>query len=629
MPVGPWTARTELRPDLRRRIAVGLAVGALAVGSVVGLVVAGGPTDPTDAVPGVGSSEPTGVEAADPPSPSDEPFVRVDRSATTATSPGSAGGASSAGRESPAATSTAVAGGAADPTVPPATPPPQDSDAPSVVARPVPDAQPAERPPPAPAPWWASSTATTAAGLVSTDVGCAAGLDAAGLDAFFAGRVGPVLGWDYQHVYELGGGRFLWIFQDTFVDHSGGATTLGQSSFVHNAALLQEGSCFRLLHRGTAGRPQPFELGAGSRTLSTWYWPMGGEVHGGRLHVVWARMVKDAVDPAPPDGLGWHPADTWIGTYDPATLARLDFRPAPNAGVAPIYGYAVASDDEHTYLFGNTFEQNLTREGGYWNGPLSATRMYLARVPRGQLFAAPEYRTDDGWSPSAGDARPILQRHWVEFPMQPRVVDGQWVAVAAVDGYWGEWFSLDVARTPWGPWTTVEARPMPPRDRDPLRNTYHAHLVPWRGPGGELVVTVSNNARNMLRDAWSRPDRYRPMVTSAPWFMAPPLVDSSPSASTSPPASTPPPTGPAPASSPPASPAPATSAPPPSSTSTSTTVTTSTSTPSTTTVSTATTSSPTSPTSSGPTTTTLPPGVPTTATVTPTATGRGSPTDVG
>ena len=31
-------------------------------------------------------------------------------------------------------------------------------------------------------------------------------------------RVGPVLGWDYQHVYPLGGDRYLWLFQDTFID---------------------------------------------------------------------------------------------------------------------------------------------------------------------------------------------------------------------------------------------------------------------------------------------------------------------------------------------------------------------------------------------------------------------------
>jgi len=245
-------------------------------------------------------------------------------------------------------------------------------------------------------------------------------------------------------------------------------------------------------------------------------------VHDGRLHVFWVKMVKDSFDPQPPDGLGWHPTITFIASYDVETLARTDFGEAVNSGVTPVYGYALASDDTHTYLFGNTFEQNLTREGGYWNGPHSATRMYLARVPRGQVFDALEYRTADGWSGDAAAAVPILARHWAEFPFQPRFIDGQWVGVAAVDGYWDERYSVDVAAQPWGPWTTIESRQIAPRNNDPKMNTYHAHLLPSRDADGQLVVTISNNARDMLRNAWPRPDRYRPMVFNSAWAVAPP-----------------------------------------------------------------------------------------------------------
>ena len=406
-------------------------------------------------------------------------------------------------------------------TAPPATAPPQNADSPSVVARPVP-VNPPPPPPDAPAPPWAASTRTTLTGLVSTDVGCADDTSAAGLDRFFAQQVGPVLGWDYQHVVSLGANRALWLFQDTFIDHSGTATTLGAASFVHNVAMIEDNGCFTLLHRGSTTRPAPFEAGTGTATLSTWFWPMGGEVHDGRLHVFWVKMVKDSFDPQPPDGLGWHPTITFIASYDVETLARTDFGEAVNSGVTPVYGYALASDDTHTYLFGNTFEQNLTREGGYENGPHSATRVYLARVPRGRLFDAFEYRTADGWSGDAAAAVPILTRHWVEFPFQPRFIDGQWVGVAAVDGYWDERYSVDVAAQPWGPWTTIESRQIAPRNGDPKMNTYHAHLLPSRNGNGQLVVTISNNARDMLRDAWPRPDRYRPMVFNSTWALAPP-----------------------------------------------------------------------------------------------------------
>ena len=384
---------------------------------------------------------------------------------------------------------------------------------PPIVPRPIPNSQ-VTPDPAAVAPPWAASTRTTSAGFVATDVGCADGTGAEALDELFAGRMGPVIGLDYQHVYPLGGDRFLWLFQDTFVDHPGVAGALGQASFVHNAAMVQDGSCFTLFHRGTAGAPMSFEPGTGEDPLSKWFWPMGGELVDGTLQVFWVEMSADSVEPAPGDGLAWHPSQTWLAVYDAETLARLDLVPAPNSGVSPIYGYAVASDDEHTYLFGNTFDQNLTAEGGFFADGHSATTMWLARVPRGQLGAAPEYRTADGWSASASEARPILDRGHVENPMQPRYLDGQWVASTKVDGYWGGTLAIDVAEDPWGPWTTVGSTPIGPRSDDPLMNTYHAHLMPWVD-GGAVVVSLSQNARDMLRDAWPRPDRYRPRFLAA------------------------------------------------------------------------------------------------------------------
>ena len=51
-------------------------------------------------------------------------------------------------------------------------------------------------------------------------------------------------------------------------------------------------------------------------------------------------------------------------------------------------------------------------------------------------------------------------------------------------------------------------------------NTYHAHLLP--STAGGLVVSVSQNARDMPRDAWNRPDRYRPQFFVEPMPALPP-----------------------------------------------------------------------------------------------------------
>jgi hypothetical protein len=378
-------------------------------------------------------------------------------------------------------------------------------------------------PPPPPPPWpWADSTRVTAAGYTATDVGCAASLDAPDLEAFFRERIGPVLGWDYQHVYPLGPDRWLWLFQDAFIDHPGSATGLNGVGFAHNAALVQSGTCFVLYHRGTAAQPSSFEPGAGEVVLSRWWWPLGGELEAGVLRVFGAEMVHDSADPPAGDGLPWHPVRTWLATYDALDLTRLYFAPAPGpttASSAPpvLYGYAVASDDAHSYLFGNTYQQNLMAEGGFWNGPHSATAMWLARIPKGELTSQPRYWTGSGWNVDPAHARPIQERYWTENPLQPRFVDGRWLAVTKENGFWGDHLAIDVAQQPWGPWTTVQEDPVTGRGSDPLLNTYHAHALPWRGSDGGLVVSVSQNARDMRRDAYPHPERYRPIFLTVPF----------------------------------------------------------------------------------------------------------------
>lgn len=461
---------------------------------------------------------------------------------------------------------------------------------PPIVARPIPEATPNEPPPAGPPPPWAGSTTRTDAGYLATDAGCAAGTSAPALDAFFRERMGPVVGLDYQHVYPLGGGRSLWIFQDTFLDHTGRAVSLDQSAFVHNTAMLQDGACFTLLHRGTAEMPQSFEPGTGEQRLRTWFWPMGGEVADGRLQVFWAEMAKRP-DPRPPDGLGWDPVRTWVATYDAVTLARADFRPAPDDGVTPIFGYAVSSDETHSYLFGNTFDQRLSDQGGFFGGPHSARLMFLARVPRGQLTAAPEYWDGRGWTAAADRAVAISDRFAPENPMQPRYLGGQWVAVTKVGGYWGEELAIDVALAPQGPWLTVSRRYLAPRGGDPLMNTYHAHLMPWLADG-MLVISVSQNARNMLRDAWPNPARYRLQFLSGPLVRpddAPPQAPTPLWPPTTPPPATPAPTRPTTTS------RPTTSTATTSSTSTSTSSSTSSTSPTTSTSPTSSTTAPTTP----------------------------------
>ena len=55
-------------------------------------------------------------------------------------------------------------------------------------------------------------------------------------------------------------------------------------------------------------------------------------------------------------------------------------------------------------------------------------------------------------------------------------------------------------------------------------NTYHAHLMPWLD-GGALVVSVSQNARDMGRHAFPHPERYRLQFFAADLADVPPPHD--------------------------------------------------------------------------------------------------------
>jgi hypothetical protein len=363
--------------------------------------------------------------------------------------------------------------------------------------------------------WRYFSTRTEASGYVVSRMGCVRNRTADALGRAFARRMGPLIGEDNPHAIRLGPRRTLWLFSDAFVDTDNSAATLRDARMVANVLVLQRRRCFRLIRSGTDTQVAAFQPPFAGMPDGRVFWPLGGEAHGDRLFIFWAEM--QATPPPPPgDGIYRYPVRTWLGTYDRTTFARIRMRPAPNAGVRPQYGYGVASDRRHTYLFGNSNLLNLEREGGFYSGPHSATRMWLARVPRGRLGASPRYRTATGWSLNPRAARPFSVRFWTENGMQPRYMAGHWMSVTKVDGLWGTRTIFEVARRPWGPWTVVSRRTIRPfRGYDDMNN-YHPIIVPHRDPMGNLIIMMSQNARNWL-DAVNDPSMYRPQVYTEPW----------------------------------------------------------------------------------------------------------------
>jgi len=205
-----------------------------------------------------------------------------------------------------------------------------------------------------------------------------------GLTAAFAGSVDGLRGADYQRTVPLPDGRTLWLVQDAFVSAVGGTTQL-----IHNAAVLQTGPCFTLLHGGTRQRPTSWLAGELTSSRERWFWPLGSALAAdGTLRIFLAEMHEQ----------GTHyldhtvPVATWMAVLDPFSLQLLDLRAAPDAGPA-LYGWSVASDRHATYLFSQCHRQ--FGFGLLGHAPCTGA-VRVARVPRGKLDAVIRIRAHAG-----------------------------------------------------------------------------------------------------------------------------------------------------------------------------------------------------------------------------------------
>jgi hypothetical protein len=326
---------------------------------------------------------------------------------------------------------------------------------------------------------------------------------AAALTATFAGGIDGLVGADYQRTVALPDGRTLWLVQDAIVRGAGGATHL-----LHNAAVLQVGTCFTLLHGGTRSRPVAWLAGDLTAPLERWFWPLGSTLAAdGTLRVFLAEMHERGDTYLTRS----EPMATWMATLDPATLALRDLRPAPDRSAA-LYGWSIASDRHATYLFAQCHRQFGF---GFLGHDPCVGEVRVARVRRGALDEAPRYWDGRHWVADATRAVNIAPRTGPDGearavnPMQITYAHGRWIAVTKEGDWWGSTTYLDRSSRPTGPWTTTaRLHPAPLGDPDDV-NTYFASIVAvdWR----TVVIGISNNR-------WDgRPSTtYRPTFSEVP-----------------------------------------------------------------------------------------------------------------
>jgi hypothetical protein len=205
------------------------------------------------------------------------------------------------------------------------------------------------------------------------------------------------------------------------------------------------------------------------------------------------------------------PVATWLARIDPVTLALISFEPARDASAA-LYGWSVASDDRHTYLYGHCYRQFGFSPIGH---DACAADVTVARTALGALDAPLQYWNGTNWvdDPAAAvniapAAAPSGQPRSIN-PMQIAHVDGVWLAVTKDGDWWGTTIYVDEASEPTGPWTTTAVVDAIPLGRQDRYDTYFASLIPTTD--GKLVIGLSNNRWDGRTSG-----AYRPTFTALP-----------------------------------------------------------------------------------------------------------------
>lgn len=358
--------------------------------------------------------------------------------------------------------------------------------------------------------------------LASSDPTCLSSTAPGALSELFAAEPGGLIAADYQRAIELPDGRTLWLFQDATIrlppPDPTPTTTIDPDAppvppaptkrLLHNVGMLQTGSCFEVLRSGSEADPEAWLLPTQTTPYAHWYWPLDAAMGtDGRLYVHLAEMFeRGALYLSTTEPVG-----TRIVGVDLATMG-ITFEGVPPSSSTSLYGFSIASDTSWTYLYGQCHRQfgwDIGLFGVRAHDLSCSSHVPVARVPRGQLFAAPNYWDGSTWQPNPARAVAVMPTEGRSInPSQIRFDGAEFVAVTKVDDWFGSTIHLDRASSAQGPWTTYAQMPISPKCSVDC-NTYFASWVPSTATDLEAsnrsVVGLSHNRWDGVTSTINRP----------------------------------------------------------------------------------------------------------------------------
>jgi hypothetical protein len=291
------------------------------------------------------------------------------------------------------------------------------------------------------------------------------------------------LGADGAYTIDLGDGRVLWLFGDTFVADTP-ADTRTASTMVRNSVAVMTGHdpvTATMSFAWQAGSPPDSFF---AENGSNWFWPSDGvRVPGGALVAFLSQQTA-----TPGQGLGFAAAGyRAVGVADPSgsatswQLVDVPVMAAPFDATANVACAAVDGDELIALLVsGDNADGRLAR----W--PMAA----VAALD----LSAPEWWDGTAWTATPGNVAMVLPSGSTECSLSQ--IDGAWVQIAS-HGFGASTIAIRTAPALTGPWSASSDVFTPPESEvaNPFVYAGKGHpTLTTHTSGATIAVTYADNS---------------------------------------------------------------------------------------------------------------------------------------
>lgn len=290
------------------------------------------------------------------------------------------------------------------------------------------------------------------------------------------------LGGDAAFSVDLGGGRVLWMFGDSFIAKKTGETRR-QSAFIRNSVAIQTGydpsrATIKFYSARKHDEPTDFMLSEDP----TWLWPLHGIRLGDRLLLFYMRMARDPNKSSLGfQSLGWNAfmvdnPDAEPSEWNPR---KLD---GPETHGKMLVGMSVIRDGGHIYAF---VLQDVEHHAFLLRWPVSDAM--AGRLSLGQWWCG----SGMGWRKDSACRQIVIRNAGSEFSVQRDRQGGGFLEVNT-DGFGATIIVCRRSARLEGTWSDPQTLYRPPESDAPHAFVYGGKAHPEIA-GGDLIVTYTAN----------------------------------------------------------------------------------------------------------------------------------------